>query len=78
MPNKTKQEIYRKKRYINRLVDMDNSKFMVTNFAYNYIFNNELEFFKIEDLNEISFKEMEDMIKDLDFSNYSVVYRKND
>lgn len=78
MPNKTKQEIYRKKRYINRLVDMDSSKFMVTNFAYNYIFNNELEFFKIEDLNETSFKEMEDMIKDLDFSNYSVVYRKND
>jgi hypothetical protein len=51
---------------------------MVTNFAYNYIFENDLGFAKIEDLNEISFKEMEDMLNKLDFSNYSVVYRKND
>ena len=77
MPNKTKQDIYRKKKYIGRLVDMDSSKFMVTNFAYNYMFNEELEFAKIEDLNEISFKEMQEFVNKLDFSNYSVVYRNN-
>jgi hypothetical protein len=42
----------------------------------NYLFNDELYFTSIDELKEYSFEEMEEFIKKLDFSNYSIVYRK--
>jgi predicted Zn-dependent peptidase len=77
MPNELKKEIYKKKMYIGKLIDMDSCHYLAVDFALNYLFNNELEFAKIEDLNEISFKEMEEFINKLDFSNYSVIVRKS-
>ncbi|MBQ7241146.1 MAG: hypothetical protein IJS56_06890 [Bacilli bacterium] len=77
MPSKIKQEIYKKKKYISRLINLDSSHFLATQFAYNYFFNNELKFLTIEDLDDISFKEMEEFIKKLDFTHYSVVYQKD-
>jgi len=76
MPSKLKQEIYRKKKYIGYLLDLDRVTFLCVDFAMNYLFNDELKFPSIDDLNGYSFKEMEEFINRLDFSNYSIVYRK--
>ncbi len=77
MPSKLKQEIYRKKRYIKKLIDLDSSSYLAVDFALNYLFNDELKFASIDDLKDYSFEEMEDFLNKLDFSNYSVVYRKD-
>ena len=77
MPSKLKQEIYRKKRYIKKLIDLDSSSYLAVDFALNYLFNDELKFASIDDLKEYSFEEMEEFLNRLDFSNYSVVYRKD-
>ena len=76
MPSKLKQEIYRKKKYIGYLLDLDRVTFLCVDFAINYLFNDQLKFPSIDDLNGYSFEEMEEFINILDFSNYSIVYRK--
>ena len=76
MPSKLKQEIYKKKLYISKLINLDNCNYLVIDFAMNYLFNDELYFASIDELKEYSFEEMEEFIKRLDFSNYSIVYRK--
>ena len=77
MPSKLKKEIYKKKKYIARLINLDNAHFLATEFAFNYLFNNELKFKTIKDLDDFSFDEMEEFIKELDFTHYSVVYQKD-
>ncbi len=77
MPSKLKQDIYRKKKYMKELVDLDSSSYLAVDFALNYLFNNDLKFASIDDLKDYSFEEMEEFINRLDFNHYSIVYRKD-
>ena len=37
MPSKLKQEIYKKKLYISKLINLDNCNYLVIDFAMNYL-----------------------------------------
>lgn len=78
MPDKKAKELYKRKHFFATLIDLDDSSFLANSFAINYIYTGRYEFASIEDLEKLSFKEMEKLLKRLDFSTYSIVYRKND
>ena len=78
MPDKKSKDLYKKKYYFGTLLDLEDSYFIANSFAINYLYTGKYEFPSLDDLDKISFKEMEKLLNKLDFSTYSVVYRKND
>ncbi len=78
MPSDIKKDLYKKKLYFKRLLNLDSSSFLAREFALDYLFYNKTEFPSLEELDKVSFKEMEEFLNKLDFSNYTITHQKND
>jgi len=78
MPSDTKKKLYKRKMYFNRLINLDKSGYLAKKFATNNIYYMKNEFPSLEELDNYSFKEMENLLKRMDLTHYSIIHQKND
>jgi hypothetical protein len=78
MPSDTKKKLYKRKMYFNRLIYLDKSGYLAKKYATNNIYYMKNEFPSLEELDNYSFKEMENLLKRMDLTHYSIIHQKND